>query len=202
MIPIFISNSVVWLHHPKHNVGESFLNLPFNADDPKAIFDFLIQSSNKHALYACPVLNPEETLNNWCEKIQLIEAAGGLVVNQFNELLMIKRLGFWDLPKGKIDQGEAPNQAALREVMEECNVSDLSLDSFQQETWHVYQNNNKWIIKKTYWFLMRTYKQDLTPQTEEGIELACWLNGNEVEKKLEGAYAAINRLIKTAYLKF
>ena len=36
----------------------------------------------------------------------IIEAAGGMVFNEKNELLMIFRRGFWDLPKGKIDPGE------------------------------------------------------------------------------------------------
>ncbi len=49
-----------------------------------------------------------------------IEAAGGLVFNAKNEFLLIKRLGKADLPKGKIEKGEDPKTAALREVEEEC----------------------------------------------------------------------------------
>jgi hypothetical protein len=37
-----------------------------------------------------------------------IHAAGGLVINDRNEILLIKRRGKWDLPKGKAEPGESP----------------------------------------------------------------------------------------------
>jgi len=40
-----------------------------------------------------------------------IIAAGGLVTNENNELLMIFRRGKWDLPKGKADEGETVKHA-------------------------------------------------------------------------------------------
>jgi hypothetical protein len=40
------------------------------------------------------------------KKFTLIEAAGGLVKNKENKILMIFRRGKWDLPKGKLDKGE------------------------------------------------------------------------------------------------
>jgi 8-oxo-dGTP pyrophosphatase MutT (NUDIX family) len=36
----------------------------------------------------------------------LVEAAGGVVVNQQKEVLWMFRLGKWDLPKGKLEKGE------------------------------------------------------------------------------------------------
>ena len=39
-----------------------------------------------------------------------IIAAGGLVFNDNNELLMIFRRGKWDLPKGKLDEYETIEQ--------------------------------------------------------------------------------------------
>ena len=46
--------------------------------------------------------------DNWddfCAKYILIQAAGGLVYNSKNQLLMIFRNGKWDLPKGKLEVG-------------------------------------------------------------------------------------------------
>ncbi|MDP3432455.1 MAG: NUDIX domain-containing protein, partial [Bacteroidota bacterium] len=59
-----------------------------------------------------------------CFKRQFVEipAAGGLVKSSGQSLLFIKRLGVWDLPKGKIDMDETPEIAAIREVEEECGV--------------------------------------------------------------------------------
>ena len=50
----------------------------------------------------------------------MIKAAGGVVENHKNEILMMKRLGHWDLPKGKADPGENSATTAQREVEEEC----------------------------------------------------------------------------------
>ena len=58
---------------------------------------------------------------------QSIEAAGGIIISEKGELLMIFRRGKWDLPKGKIDQGETPPQAAIREVKEETGLSMVEL---------------------------------------------------------------------------
>ena len=51
-----------------------------------------------------------------------IIAAGGLVFNDKNELLMIFRRGKWDLPKGKLDEGEDIEDCAVREVKEETGL--------------------------------------------------------------------------------
>src|SRR6476646_10094607 len=45
-----------------------------------------------------------------------IDAAGGVVINEQDAVLMIYRRGKWDLPKGKCDEGEEIAECALREV--------------------------------------------------------------------------------------
>ena len=68
--------------------------------------------------------------DNWeefCSKLTLIKAAGGLVYNQENKLLMIFRNGKWDLPKGKLEEGESIENCAIREVEEECGISNLQI---------------------------------------------------------------------------
>jgi 8-oxo-dGTP pyrophosphatase MutT (NUDIX family) len=49
--------------------------------------------------------------------------AGGLVVRDGEVLLISPRAGRWQLPKGHVEPGEAPAQAAVREVREETGVS-------------------------------------------------------------------------------
>jgi len=99
-----------------------------------------------------------------------IEAAGGLVINQADALLVIHRLGYWDLPKGKLEKGESPEIAALREVEEECGISDLNIIKQLTESYHTYEHKGKMVLKRTYWFLMN-YRgtEKLIPQTEEDI---------------------------------
>ena len=49
-------------------------------------------------------------------------SAGGLVVRGSEVLLISPRQGRWQLPKGHVERGEAPAQAAVREVREETGV--------------------------------------------------------------------------------
>ncbi|MEO1261850.1 MAG: NUDIX hydrolase [Bacteroidota bacterium] len=118
--------------------------------------------------------NVDEMWHTFQKIFKIIEAAGGTVFNENGEVLMIHRRKFWDLPKGKIDPGETPEQAGLREVQEETGIGQVELGDHITNTYHTYQQKGKRILKKTYWYRMRTDEMDLTPQSEEDIELAVW----------------------------
>jgi 8-oxo-dGTP pyrophosphatase MutT (NUDIX family) len=106
----------------------------------------------------------------------MLEAAGGYVENEAGELLVFFRRGHWDMPKGKIDPGETPGQAALREVCEETGVMRLELGAFLTHTYHTYEQKGERMLKKTWWYRMRTTDRQLIPQTEEDIEEICWVH--------------------------
>ncbi|MCH7536140.1 MAG: NUDIX domain-containing protein, partial [Bacteroidetes bacterium] len=53
----------------------------------------------------------------------LINAAGGIVSNNKNEILFIRRNDRWDLPKGKVEEMEEFSECAVREVQEECGIN-------------------------------------------------------------------------------
>lgn len=125
-----------------------------------------------------------------------IEAAGGLVRNENNEYLLIYRRGKWDLPKGKLDAGETPDLAALREVEEECGISDLKSGAELPPTYHTYEQDGMRILKKTYWFEMTSNQEELTPEKEEDIEKVEWVNLNtQVVEELD-TYPNIRLILK------
>ena len=64
----------------------------------------------------------------------IIEAGGGLVTNEFNEILFIFRRGHWDLPKGKLEKYETKKDAALREVEEEIGIPSDQISILGQLT--------------------------------------------------------------------
>ena len=106
---------------------------------------------------------------------KVLEAAGGYVLNENAELLVFFRRGSWDLPKGKIDRGETPEQAAVREVQEETGLVNLDLGAFLTHTYHTYQLKGERILKKTWWYRMHTVDTQLVPQTEEDIVEIGWV---------------------------
>lgn len=105
---------------------------------------------------------------------KLIAAAGGAVFNGEGKVLLIHRRGSWDLPKGKIDEGETPEGAAVREVQEETGLRNVLLGPHLLDTWHTYEHKGKRVLKTTYWYRMDTPDTVLVPQTEEDIEQAVW----------------------------
>ena len=130
---------------------------------------------------------------------KFIEAAGGLVINDLGEILFIKRNGIWDLPKGKVEVGELVNQAALREVEEECGVKNLSIESKITDTYHTYALGEKTILKKTYWYLMRNSGGDkLIPQSEEGITQALWVSPTDIPNYLLNTFPSIIDVFREA----
>ena len=127
----------------------------------------------------------------------LIEAAGGLVQNDAAEYLIIFRHKKWDLPKGKLDDDETPEQAAVREVEEECGINNLSIIRKLPITFHTYMLKEKRMLKKNHWFLMHTSSNaPLVPQEEEGIEEVRWMNKTEIQTRvLKNTYASISDLL-------
>ena len=145
---------------------------------------------------------PKKCLKSFKAEFSEIKAAGGIVKNDKKEFLMIYRMQHWDLPKGKIEKDEKKKQAALREVEEECGISDLEITKKLDKTYHMYELNGKAIFKTTYWYEM-SYKgkQDLTPQTEEGITEAKWCDKSFIKSVLENKKSYKNiELLLAKYL--
>lgn len=129
-----------------------------------------------------------------------IQAAGGVVVRK-NRLLFIFRNEKWDLPKGKIDEGETAREAAIREVEEECGITGLSIVKRLPPTYHMYQlpykkNSGKWIFKETFWFEMK-YNGEITgtPQLEEGITQLKWSSKKQLDEVWSNTYENLKPII-------
>jgi 8-oxo-dGTP pyrophosphatase MutT (NUDIX family) len=120
------------------------------------------------------------TFHQLASRFTVVEAAGGLVRNISGHYLFIFRRGKWDLPKGKMDEGESIAQTALREVREECGLSNLKIISPLINTYHYYSEKNKNALKRTHWFLMSTDETEVTIETEEDIEDYIWLEKEKI----------------------
>ena len=128
----------------------------------------------------------------------IVEAAGGLVRHQDGRFLFIYRNDKWDLPKGRIEKNEPIRIAAVREVEEETGVDGLEIVKPLIETFHVFNRNGKYKLKKTFWFEMKTASTvTLTPQLNEGIEQAVWVLEKEIPQKFENAYENIKQVYQS-----
>jgi 8-oxo-dGTP pyrophosphatase MutT (NUDIX family) len=127
---------------------------------------------------------------------QVMTAAGGMVVNEQEQYLFIHRRGHWDLPKGKLDEGETIEECALREIREETGLQELEIIKSLLITYHTYHMQGKDILKESYWYLVSGSVMDtLVPQTEEDIEKIIWVDRTEVAALLSGAYPSIREVV-------
>ncbi|NVK28272.1 MAG: NUDIX domain-containing protein [Flavobacteriia bacterium] len=147
--------------------------------------------------------DPDELWNLISTRYKLIEAAGGLVTNSHGEILFIERLGKWDLPKGKLEEGEDIRECALREVEEECGITGHSIVEDLPNTYHTYKVGDVPVLKRTYWYWMRVDGQpELTPQTEEDITQTVWLKEKDWKMVEKNTYPSIKSLLETYRFRY
>lgn len=130
--------------------------------------------------------NIDEIWTEFQKLFRIIEAAGGIVNDPDGKILFIKRLGKWDLPKGKMEKGESREESAVREIEEETGLKDIELIGFINTTYHIYiERNGDKVLKCTHWFEMNFEGEDTsTPQIEEGITEVAWKTTNQIESEV------------------
>lgn len=189
---IFLINTSHLLDFDK----KKFLVIIYNENKFNEHFDeFVINGKVKHIVF---VSDDFTTLfKSFKSHFKNIKAAGGLVINEKKQILMIFRRSKWDLPKGKVDQNETIEQAAVREVEEETGIKVDSLKELLKTTFHIYLHNGKYCLKENYWFKMKSHsKYPLTPQVEEDIEKIEWVDSENIDKYLAKSFPSIKDVIK------
>ena len=123
--PLFLCDTVDEIIEPyMHHDDAVFID----ELDPHTIKTMLheMQQEKVHAgVFLHPAL--EEQKKAFVKKFVLVKAAGGLVINDHHEWLLIFRLGKWDLPKGKMDKKESFEECAIRETEEETGLINIKL---------------------------------------------------------------------------
>jgi 8-oxo-dGTP pyrophosphatase MutT (NUDIX family) len=105
-------------------------------------------------------------------------SAGGIVyrVHQGEPLFLLIRDSYrnWGFPKGHLEEDEAPQSAALREVREETGLESISVDGAIETIEWYFRFRGRLVHKVCHFFLMRTSNVRTTPQREEGITACRW----------------------------
>lgn len=149
------------------------------------------------------IINSENKFSEACKAFNSIfthiKAAGGIVRNQKDEYLFIKRFGIWDLPKGKLHKNESIQDCALREVSEETGLTNLNITKQLQSTYHIFTDRKgREVLKETFWFeMISKEEQQLIPQTEEDITEVKWFATADLNIPLQNTYASLFHLLKS-----
>lgn len=145
--------------------------------------------------------NIDRVFEDFRASVPPVEAGGGLVSDGQGRVLMIFRNGRWDLPKGKLEEGERIEECAVREVSEECAlpIEELRRKELICHTFHAYRIGEEWVLKRTSWYRMDyTGVQTPSPQRAEGITRVEWIDGERLAGLLPETYGTIGDVFRNA----
>jgi len=191
-IPLILHSNIFYLAEE-----ENFLYLKF---DFHKEWDYCINNIWKNEGVKGLSVYAEDINEAWTDFkscFKLVNAAGGVVLNEHGEVLVIERNGFLDLPKGHIEEGELAKEAALREVAEECGLREHKIKSSNPKvSYHIYQLKGEWVLKKTFWFAMNaSINEALIPQKEEGIASITWMDRHTIRNNRDQFYSSLLDLL-------
>ena len=113
-------------------------------------------------------------------------SAGGIVFRRDGErtlyLLIRDSSRNWGFPKGHLEDGEAPEQAALREVGEETGLAELALRAPIETIDWEFRFRGRRIHKTCHFFLIETPDQRTEPLRAEGITACRWASFEQAER--------------------
>ena len=159
--------------------------------------DKILNFLESHNTVAVVSDDPDGVFAAFAAEFTPVEAAGGVVVNDCGEWLMIHRNGRWDLPKGHLESGERIEECAAREVEEETGVAAEVVRPLC-ETLHAYYfpKTARWELKRTHWYELHTPGcSGLTPQTEEGIDAVAWCTPGEAAARAGDCYPTVRTVL-------
>lgn len=188
--PLFLCDAIEPIIEPYMHHDDAVFIDELNLHTVKAMIHEMQQEKVHAGVFLHADL--EELQKAFFKKFTLIQAGGGLVLNDHNECLMIFRRGKWDLPKGKLDDGETIEECAIREVMEETGLQNAILQSPLVITYHTYHQGSKFVLKESHWYTMKAPgKQALVPQTTEDIHEIKWVKTEDLNTYKKDSFPSI-----------
>ena len=161
-----------------------------NSPAPKAPVKPLSKTPNK----------PSPERRPYAKRVDEVSAGGlvidfsgtrGLLIGRIDHKDASRERLLWSLPKGHIEAGETPEQAAIREVQEETGItSEITKSIGVIDFW--FMAGGKRIHKTVHHFIFKEVSGELTPQITEVDEVS-WFPLSEIVERL--AYPDEKKLI-------
>ena len=196
---LFYNNSLVFFGNNFQQLPEGYDQKDFkkiHSDNISSIVNNIKTSTEiGHIFVFCDHI--EKTFMLFSSYFIVMQAAGGLVLNNKDAILMIHRFNHWDFPKGKIEDGEKTEDAAIREVIEETGIKDINITKELSRVYHIYSFSNTWILKETFWYLMYSeFNGILIPQLEEDIIAAKWIPLDFLNEYMQDSYPGLKMMVQ------
>lgn len=196
--PLFLCDSVDSVLQPYVHHDDAVFIDELNLHTVKS----MIHEMQKTAVHAGVFFHPDldKLKQAFFKKFTLVKAAGGFVLNESNQVLMMFRRGKWDLPKGKLDKRETLEEAAIREIEEETGLKNITLISPLATTYHTYHEGTRFVLKESSWFRMKVEgQQKLIPQTEEQISKLEWVSKDNLKEYKKNSFPSVIDVLNAGF---
>lgn len=125
------------------------------------------------------------------------KSCGAVIYRKYHgniELLLVKNANgaHWSFPKGHVEDDETEQETAIREIMEETQIT-VALDPKFREV--ITYAPKKDIVKDVIYFLAKAVTYDYTPQKEE-IARIKWVEINDAHNLL--SYDNVRQIVQKA----
>ncbi|MCL4360839.1 NUDIX domain-containing protein [Candidatus Dependentiae bacterium] len=91
--------------------------------------------------------------------------------------------GYWDFPKGKVEENEELIDTAKRELFEEAGIEVDIIPGFQEQISYMFRDKDKELVSKKVVYFLGKAKSDIVKISYEHVDFK-WLPYNEVLKQL------------------
>ncbi len=148
-----------------------------------------------------PARTPAEPAPEGSRREAVQRSAGGVLYKKEGSTLKVcliaKRGGLvWALPKGRVNPGESPEEAALREILEETGHLAALGEPIDQIHYDFYWKENRTLYHKVVaFFLMPLVQEDAGPRDDEADAVA-WFTLGEAWRRL--SYLNEKRILRQA----
>jgi len=199
MYKVFIDNKPIIFTEKQKKYSEYTDSVVVRLNDPRRMDLVKCRTELPNDILLLVIVrDPETAIRSVFEGYDFVEAAGGIVKRK-NKYLFIERHSLWDIPKGKMEKGEQPEETAVREIEEECGIVGPVIRKPIGVTFHTYDYFGTPTLKKNWWYAL-DYEgtKDVLPQSEESITQAVWLSRKDWKTVKENTYASIAEVLEMA----